>query len=103
VAKISRRKYLLRAAVCFAVIAVWYTIFQSLLKDDEDSNVFIGLMMSTILAATALGAGIYLVFKAVRTKQTTYYCGYCEANIDTPLQIEPSEEFETMAQIRRRD
>ena len=103
ITKISRRKYLLRAVACIVAIVVWYTIFRSLLKDDEDSAVFIGLIISTILAAAALGAGVYLVFKAIRTKETAYYCGYCECNIDTPLQIERSKEFDTMAQIRRRE
>ena len=103
VTKISRRKYLLRAAACLAAIIVWYFIFRSLLTDEEDSEVFIGLIISTLLAATALGAGSYLVYKAIRTKQTTYYCGYCECNINTPLQIESSKKFDTMAQIRRHE
>ena len=103
VTKIRRRKYLLRAAACLAAIIVWYFIFRSLLTDEEDSEVFIGLIISTLLAATALGAGSYLVYKAIRTKQTTYYCGYCECNINTPLQIDSSKKFDTMAQIRRHE
>lgn len=103
VTKISRSKYLLRAAVCLAAVVVWYIAFRSLLKDDGDSDISIGLIISAILAAVVLAAFIYLVIKAVRTKETTYYCGYCEGSIDAPLQIEKSKEFDTMAQIRRQD
>jgi hypothetical protein len=103
VTKISRRKYLLRAASCAAAMIIWYIIFRSLLKDDDDFVVFAGLIISALLAAGVLGAGAYLIFKAIRIKETTYYCGYCECNIDDPLKIEPSKEFDTMAQIRRRD
>jgi hypothetical protein len=98
---ISRRKYLLRASACLAAIAVWYIVFRSLLKDEND--VSIGLIISTIPGISIFAVCVYLVIKAIRTKKTTYYCGYCECNVDAPLKIERSKEFDTMAQIRRQD
>jgi hypothetical protein len=101
--KIRRSKYLLRAGLCLAAIVACCIVFQNLLEDDNDSDISIGIVIIAILAVAILATGIYLVIKAIRTKETTYYCGYCESNIGAPLQITAPKEFDTMAQISRHD
>jgi len=101
VVKISRNKYLLRGVACLSVILIWYPVFRSLLKEESDLDVMAELIISCILAAGALGAGIYLLIKAIRAKGATYYCGYCECHVDAPLQVERTQDFNTLDQIRR--
>ena len=99
--KTSRRKYLVRAALCLAVILAWSMIFATLQKESDDNDVYIMLVISAILAGCVLIAGIYLLVKAIRTSQTIYYCNFCDKRIDTPLIVKDTKAFDTLQQIRR--
>lgn len=97
----SRRKYLLWTAIWLSGVALCGLLFKNLLGQDLDIVVMIGIFGCPLIALILFGLGIYNLIKAIRSKSIAYYCGYCESNIDAPLLVHRSENFNSLDQIKR--
>ncbi|MDP9080565.1 MAG: hypothetical protein M3O71_24330 [Bacteroidota bacterium] len=83
---ISRRRYLLKSAVC-AIVVLPYWLLVLNLKDDDIPDPPAGIMLLAFLAFTIPVAvyGVYFLVRALLIKQTSYKCRYCKNKFHTVL------------------
>ncbi|MCR8559824.1 hypothetical protein KXD93_19395 [Mucilaginibacter sp. BJC16-A38] len=82
----SRRRYLLKSAVCTIVVLPYWLLLLNL-KDDDIPGPPAGIMLLAFLAFTIPVAvyGVYFLVRALLIKQTNYRCRHCKNKFYIPL------------------
>jgi hypothetical protein len=82
----SRKRYLIKASVCFTILLLFYFLFDKWGTEDiELWNASSGLLMlaciwgGLLVCCLSIIGGIFYIIKGVSKKKTTYKCGYCKS------------------------
>ncbi len=79
----SKSKYLIRLFICLILTILCVLEVLSLIKEDLDPVVIIGLLGGLLLFLLSIILTVYYLIKIVKTKKTTYVCDRCKSKLKT--------------------
>jgi len=82
----TKRKYFIKAVVCFLVIVLCWVEFTGLQKEEDvDQVVLLGLLTTPCLAVVSLISSVYFAVKGFSAREPKYKCEYCKNKFIIPL------------------